>query len=77
MKETKNKLASYVDALRPIIYINHFDFTAVDALIKEIAIHHEIYEYNDAFGYVDFEWKNPKFENEQKDLATFLKTASL
>lgn len=74
MKETKNKLASYVDALRPIIYINHFDFTAVDALIKEIAIHHKIYEYNDAFGYVDFEWKNPKFENKQKDLATFLKT---
>lgn len=72
MKETKNKLASYVDALRPIIYINHFDFTAVDALIKEVAINQEIYEYNDGFGHVDFEWKNPQDYNEKKDLANFL-----
>jgi hypothetical protein len=36
MNETKNKLASYIYALRPIIYINHFDFSAVDALIQEV-----------------------------------------
>jgi len=29
------RLASYLDALRPIIYINNFDFNAVDELIKE------------------------------------------
>lgn len=31
------KLAAYVAALRPIIYINHFDSHAVDALIASIA----------------------------------------
>jgi ATP-dependent 26S proteasome regulatory subunit len=50
-----SKLAAYVDALRPIIYINHFDFHAVDELIgdiagKETAIH----EYNEAGHHVDF-----------------------
>lgn len=63
-------LASYVDALRPIIYIKHFDFHAVDCLIKQIINNHEkIYEYNAGSGYVDFEWKNPKFSY---DLETFL-----
>lgn len=32
-----NQLASYVDALRPIIYINHFDFHVVDELIAQVA----------------------------------------
>lgn len=77
MKETTNKLASYLNALRPIIYINHFDFTAVDALIREageiFGNDHQIHEYNDAFGYVDFQWKNPKnYGNNKQDLATFL-----
>ena len=76
MNETKYKLASYVNASRPIIYINHFDFSAVDALIQEVADvlpnKPQIYEYNDAFGYVDFEWKNRKDYNETKDLASFL-----
>ncbi len=78
MNETKYKLASYVNASRPIIYINHFDFSAVDALIQEVADvlpnKPEIYEYNDAFGYVDFQWKNPQDYNETKDLANFLTT---
>ncbi|WP_107668051.1 AAA family ATPase, partial [Cyanothece sp. BG0011] len=76
MNKTKEKLASYVNALRPIIYINHFDFSAVDALIQEVAEVFpdtpEIYEYNDAFGYVDFQWKNRQDYNQTKDLATFL-----
>lgn len=73
MNETKNKLASYVYALRPIIYINHFDFSAVDALIQEVVPDLEkIHEYNDAFGYVDFQEKNPQDYNETKDLASFL-----
>ena len=28
-------LASYLDALRPIVYINNFDFSAADNLIAE------------------------------------------
>ncbi len=67
MKETTDKLVSYINALRPIIYINHFDFTAVDALIKEVGEifgnYNQIYEYNDAFGEVDFKSKNRKDYN--------------
>jgi AAA+ superfamily predicted ATPase len=51
-------LASYVDALRPIIYINHFDFHAVDELISAIAGENtEIFEYNEAGHHVDFRHK--------------------
>ena len=72
MQEIKDKLASYVDALRPIIYINHFDFSAVDDLIGQVVDEDKIYEYNDAFGAVDFKWKNPKDYNSKKDLIEFL-----
>jgi AAA+ superfamily predicted ATPase len=73
MNETKNKLASYIYALRPIIYINHFDFSAVDALIQEVVPDiQKIHEYNDAFGHVDFQWKHPQDYNQIKDLASFL-----
>ena len=65
-------LASYVDALRPIIYIKHFDFNAVDILIKQVATNQEIHEYNDAGGYVDFEWKNPKYYDNSYDIESFL-----
>ena len=54
----KDKLAAYVDALRPIIYINHFDFRAVDELIRGIAGDGtRIHEYNEAGRYVDFDTK--------------------
>lgn len=33
--EAKKLLASYVDALYPIIYINHFDFNVIDDLSQE------------------------------------------
>ncbi|GMO43121.1 MAG: hypothetical protein Pg6C_04730 [Treponemataceae bacterium] len=50
-----DRLAAYVDALRPIIYINHFDFHAVDELIAGIAGKDtKIYEYNEAGHSVDF-----------------------
>ncbi|MFN6525831.1 AAA family ATPase [Nostoc sp. ChiSLP03a] len=65
-------LASYVDALRPIIYIKHFDFNAVDILIKQVVTNQEIHEYNDAGGYVYFESKNPKCYNISYDIETFL-----
>ena len=29
------RLSSYLEALRPIVYIHNFDFNAVDELIKE------------------------------------------
>jgi SpoVK/Ycf46/Vps4 family AAA+-type ATPase len=57
------KLASYVDALRPIIYINHFDFHAVDELIASIGKDIDtIDEYNEAGHYVDFKTKISKSE---------------
>lgn len=33
----KDLLASYIDALYPIIYINHFDFKVIDEIILDIA----------------------------------------
>jgi AAA+ superfamily predicted ATPase len=72
MNNPKDKLNDYIDALRPIIYINHFDFNAVDNLIGQVVDEDKIYEYNDAFGAVDFKWKNPKDSNYKKDLIEFL-----
>ncbi|MDR2093671.1 MAG: AAA family ATPase [Azoarcus sp.] len=55
------RLAAYVDALRPIIYIYHFDFHAVDDLITRIAEKNTaIHEYNEAGHHVDFKHKMPK-----------------
>lgn len=67
---TIEKIAAYVDALRPIIYIRHFDFEAVDSFIKESAGDAVIYEYNNADGYVDFKTKQCKH---RYDLKQFLK----
>ena len=63
------KLASYVDALRPIIYIHSFDFQAVDKLIESASKGFTIYEYNEADGYVDFRTKARK---ESYSLSQFL-----
>jgi AAA+ superfamily predicted ATPase len=54
------KLASYVDALRPIIYIHSFDFQAVDQLIAATSKGFTVYEYNEAGKSVDFVTKAPK-----------------
>lgn len=49
------KLSAYVAALRPIIYINHFDSHSVDSLIASIAEKGtKIYEYNEAGHHIDF-----------------------
>ena len=61
-KKNEDILASYVDALRPIIYINHFDSVAVDKSIQRIGQTAKILEFNNAFGVVDFESKSPMFE---------------
>ena len=56
---TEELLASYVDALRPIIYINHFDATVVDDLIGKISDGVKVHEFNNALGAVSFEGKTP------------------
>ncbi|MGB5593656.1 MAG: hypothetical protein WBM32_02120 [Crocosphaera sp.] len=47
MNETKNKLASYVNALTPIIYINHFDFP----LLREDQIAQIIQKFAQQLGF--------------------------
>ena len=55
-----NKLASYIDALRPIIYVPTFDFHAFDAIIEQLSNEskdNSVYEYNEGLGVVDFKTK--------------------
>lgn len=68
-KKAENLLASYIDALHPIIYINHFDFKVIDQLILSIGKDVNIVEYNNALGIVDFYNKSPMMEC---DLEKFL-----
>ena len=58
----ENKLASYIDALRPIIYINHFDFCIVDNLLKRVGDNVSFIEYNNALGAIDFATKSPQMK---------------
>ena len=53
------RLSSYLDALRPIIYVANFDFSAVDELIKAAVGDVPIVEYNNACGQVNFNTKVP------------------
>ena len=68
-QETINILASYVDSLHPIIYINHFDYKVVDEIICDVRENANCIEFNNAFGIVNFETKSPVFEC---DLEKFL-----
>jgi len=69
-KNNEDLLASYVDALHPIIYINHFDFTVIDDALRNISHGAKIVEFNNALGAIDFETKSPVFDC---DLEQFLK----
>lgn len=69
-KTSQDILASYVDALHPIIYINHFDFIVIDESLKGIANDTKIIEFNNALGAIDFYNKSPLLEC---DLEHFLK----
>lgn len=69
-RSTKDMLASYVDALRPIIYINHFDFKVIDEAIADIGRNVKCVEFNNALGMVNFHTKSPMMEC---DLEHFLK----
>ncbi|KYH31393.1 ATP-dependent zinc metalloprotease FtsH 3 [Clostridium tepidiprofundi DSM 19306] len=69
-KKFEDILASYIDALHPIIYINHFDFKVIDETLDKVAQGSKIIEFNNALGAIDFYTKSPTFEC---DLETFLK----
>ncbi len=63
-------LASYIDALYPIIYINHFDFKVIDDIVSDIVDGRKVIEYNNGLGVVDFKTKSMMKEC---DLFNFLK----
>src|SRR5574344_151773 len=63
-------LASYIDALHPIIYVNHFDFKVIDEAIATVGKDVKIVEFNNALGLIDFKTKSPLLEC---DLEHFLK----
>ena len=56
------KLVSYIEALRPIIYIPIFDFYSFDEVIGEISDKAKIYEFNEGLGYVNFKTKKQETE---------------
>lgn len=61
-KKTEEALASYVDALHPIIYINHFDFSVIDEALRHIGRDVKFVEYNNGLGAIDFDTKSPQKE---------------
>lgn len=61
-RNTVNILASYIDALHPIIYINHFDFKVIDDAIAQVGEKVNCVEFNNALGLVDFKTKSPMHE---------------
>ena len=70
MKNTAGDLlASYIDALYPIIYINHFDFKVIDDIISDMVDGRKVVEYNNGLGIVDFKTKSTMREC---DLYNFL-----
>lgn len=69
-RSTVNILASYIDALHPIIYINHFDFKVMDDAIARVGENVKCVEFNNALGLVDFKTKSPM---QECDLEKFLK----
>ncbi|MDR2518492.1 MAG: AAA family ATPase [Spirochaetaceae bacterium] len=72
-QEDADELTSYIDTHRPIIYINYFDFHAVDGLIAQVNKDIPVYEYNEAGRHVDFKTKAPKGAIERSgNLAGFL-----
>ena len=62
-KTFKSKLARYIDAGFPIIYINTFEEYKVETLISGVSAGKEIYEWNEINGYIDFETKAPVQED--------------
>ena len=61
-RSTVNILASYIDALHPIIYINHFDFKVIDDAIAQAGKDVNFVEFNNALGMINFHNKSPMTE---------------
>ncbi|MFJ7970055.1 AAA family ATPase [Psychrobacillus sp. NPDC096389] len=70
MRNETESLASYIDALHPIIYINHFDFKVIDEALTNVAQGAKVVEFNNALGAINFYTKSPVMECE---LEQFLK----
>ena len=62
-KTLKSKLAQYIDAGFPIIYLNTFEEDKADSIIQQIAFGKEVYEWNETNGYIVFETKAPFMED--------------
>ena len=45
--EFQQNLTMYMETLHPIIYVNHYDFNAIDAAIKSIANGYAMYVKRD------------------------------
>jgi ATP-dependent 26S proteasome regulatory subunit len=71
-KKIVNKLNSYIEALRPIIYFETHDFNAFDKLIESIKDNREIYEFNEGLGYIDFENKTSSYYTIETFLSMFV-----
>ncbi|MBS7265076.1 MAG: hypothetical protein KIG83_01155, partial [Treponema sp.] len=54
MSDTKEKLANYIDAGVPILYINSFEENKTDGLIKEVLGDRKAFEWNVSLGVSDF-----------------------
>lgn len=63
VRSTVDILASYIDALHPIIYINHFDFNVIDEAIAKAGENVKCLEFNNALGLLDFKTKSPMVED--------------
>lgn len=62
-KTLKSKLARYIDAGFPILYLNTFEEDKMDSIVKDIGKGKEIYEWNETNGYINFEAKTPEMED--------------
>lgn len=58
----KSKLARYIDAGFPIIYINTFEEDKADAIICETSSGREVYEWNETNGLINLKEQTPLFE---------------
>lgn len=68
--DARDLLASYIDALYPIIYINHFDFKVIDDIIADIKDNRKVVEYNNGLGIMNFDNKSL---SKECDFTSFLK----
>lgn len=59
MDKLKDKMSRYIDAGLPILYISSFEDERIDTIIKGLAGHKDVVEWNGARGLVDLRTKAP------------------